>query len=106
MLSDETHAGHVYLVSKISFNTFDGFHGVTAWPKQKNKVKQTRRLQNEALELLKDPSFLFRVSEEIEALGVVGEKRNRLILFLAMLTAQLTRPSVWSRGQVPAASRT
>lgn len=44
--------------------------------------------------LLMDPQFLFRVSEVIGSVGVVGEKRNCLIVFLAVLTTVLFAPPV------------
>lgn len=39
-----------------------------------------------AAQLIKDPRFLFRAGKKIGELGLVGEVRNRLIVFLAALT--------------------
>jgi hypothetical protein len=53
----------------------------------------------EAAALLDDPNLLTRVSADIGALGVVGEKANRLILYLVGTSAQLPRPlAVITRG--------
>ena len=52
-----------------------------------------------ALAMLLDPKLLERVSADIEASGVVGEKKNRLLIYLAGTSAQLDRPiSVIVRG--------
>ncbi len=45
-----------------------------------------------AHELLADPAFLYLVGEKLGELGIVGEARNRLIAFLAALTATLPEP--------------
>lgn len=52
-----------------------------------------------AKSLLKDPQFLYRASLKISSLGVVGEERNRLIVFLAGITKELEQPvSVLVKG--------
>jgi hypothetical protein len=55
-----------------------------------------------ALKLIKDRRLLFKVSEQIGLLGLVGETRNGLIVFLAALTMVITnkkrRPSVMVLG--------
>jgi hypothetical protein len=43
--------------------------------------------------LIDDPQLLFRASRKIGDLGVVGEERNRLILFLAGITRSLPSPT-------------
>lgn len=49
--------------------------------------------------LLMDPRFLFRVSQAIGSLGVVREMRNRLIVFVAVLTTIFDDPvSVLVKG--------
>ena len=61
--------------------------------RKKGKVKRvTRAITAAALNLLKDPAFLHHVCNKIGELGVVGEERNRLIVFLAALTAILLEP--------------
>jgi hypothetical protein len=55
-------------------------------------------LRCEATALLRDPKFLFHVSKEIEAQGVVGEKRNGLALVLTMLTAKIDPVSALVAG--------
>jgi hypothetical protein len=60
--------------------------------KKKSGKQQTTRHQASARDraaamvLVRDPSFLFRVMQQIGRAGIVGEKRNRLTLFLAALT--------------------
>src|SRR5438552_11550246 len=55
--------------------------------KAKKKITRIRQKTTKAaLKLLRDPAFLFRVGKRIGDLGIVGEERNRLILFLACLT--------------------
>ncbi|VTR95140.1 Phage/plasmid primase, P4 family, C-terminal domain protein OS=Singulisphaera acidiphila (strain ATCC BAA-1392 / DSM 18658 / VKM B-2454 / MOB10) GN=Sinac_4213 PE=4 SV=1 [Gemmata massiliana] len=64
------------------------------------------RAEAEAEALLNDPNLLDRVSEAIGALGVVGEGRNRLILYLTGTSAQLPRPlAVITRGASSSGSR-
>src|SRR5438045_1573434 len=38
--------------------------------------------------LLTDPAFLFRVGRKVHELGIVGERRNGVLLFLAGLTKE------------------
>ena len=55
-----------------------------------------------ALKLIKDRRLLFKVSEQIGLLGLVGETRNGLIVFVVALTMVITnkkrRPSVMVLG--------
>lgn len=68
--------------------------------KAKATQKQHARIRMRARELLRDPAFLYRAMMKIGELGVVGEERNRLILFLASLTKDLdTQVSVLVKGQ-------
>jgi hypothetical protein len=65
---------------------------------KKNKRKSSP-LRSAALELLREPGFLFQVSQAIGDLGVIGEYKNRLVLFLAGLTRVFRRPvSVLLKG--------
>jgi hypothetical protein len=45
-----------------------------------------------ALELLKDPRLLDRVVEDFERCGVVGERTNKLVGYLAAVSRKLDRP--------------
>jgi hypothetical protein len=62
-----------------------------------------------AQELINDPKFLFRLGKKIGELGVVHEKRNRLIVPLACLTTcvknkvslMLTGPSGCGKSTIP-----
>jgi hypothetical protein len=55
-------------------------------------AKMPDEVRGEAEALLSDPKLLERVSADIRALGVVGEKENGLILYLVGTSAQLPRP--------------
>jgi hypothetical protein len=57
--------------------------------RKKRRKKQQTKVRRAALELLRDPKFLFRVVQQIGTEGVVGESQNRLMLFLACLTSAL-----------------
>jgi hypothetical protein len=62
--------------------------------------KNQERTKAEAHRLLRDEAFLYRAMTKIGELGVVGEERNRLILFLAGLTKDFDMPiSVIVKGQ-------
>jgi len=64
-----------------------------------NKVTKSSPKER-ALELLADPLFLHRAGLAIGALGVVGEERNRLTIFLAGITKELDDPvSVLFKGE-------
>src|SRR6266568_412618 len=48
-----------------------------------------KSIGNQAIALLEDPAFLYRAVRKILELGMVGEIRNTLIIFLACLTMYL-----------------
>jgi energy-coupling factor transporter ATP-binding protein EcfA2 len=52
-------------------------------------MKKKELVMDEARKLIRDPRFLYRAARKIGELGVVGELRNRLIIFLACLTMLL-----------------
>jgi hypothetical protein len=63
-------------------------------PKKTRKQKKVRKPQREiqaALDLLHNPAFLFQLGQRIGTAGVVGEYRNRLVLYLACMTSALER---------------
>jgi hypothetical protein len=63
------------------------------------RSKRNEQLLHDANKLLRDPAFLFRVSNQIEAAGVVGEKTNGLVITLATLTTQTRSPvSIMLKG--------
>jgi hypothetical protein len=66
------------------------------------RIKKTRRqnkFSSAALKLLRDPHFFYRLANKIGDLGIIGERRNCLILFLAGLTKSLDKPvSVLTKG--------
>lgn len=45
------------------------------------------KVESQAINLVKDRRFLFKAGQTIGSLGLVGESRNRLIIFLAALTS-------------------
>lgn len=61
-------------------------------PRAAELAKMPADVLAEAEERLRDPDLLNRVSTDIRALGVVGEKNNRQILYLVGTSAQLPRP--------------
>jgi hypothetical protein len=80
----------------VSFDTFDGF-GETAMKRKKKSPRKTIRAS--ALRLIRDPRFLFRVVQAVAEMGIVGEKRNILVLFLAALTKNFEKSvSVLNKG--------
>jgi hypothetical protein len=58
---------------------------------KRKQRKPSGKIRGAALELLQDPNFFFRLGQQVRELGVVGEERNRLILYLACLTSVLER---------------
>jgi G:T-mismatch repair DNA endonuclease (very short patch repair protein) len=61
--------------------------------KAEKKSNTESDITQRARRLLADPAFLFKVGRKIRELGVVGEERNRLILFLAGVTRVLPNPA-------------
>jgi hypothetical protein len=65
----------------------------------KTGKKRTKKIRTAALRLIRDGLFLFRVVQKIGEMGIVGEKRNLLVLFLAGLTKDFAKPvSVLEKG--------
>jgi hypothetical protein len=61
--------------------------------KAEKKSDTESDITKRARRLLADPAFLFKVGCKIEELGIVGEERNRLVLFLAGVTRVLPNPA-------------
>ena len=55
-------------------------------------VNLTEGERSQALELLKDPRLLDRVSEDLTTCGLVGEHTNKLTAYLATVSRKLTKP--------------
>src|ERR1700739_62141 len=56
-------------------------------------------IRKAARKLLEDSQFLFTVGEQIGAADVIGENRNRLVIYLACLSSALEKPvSVLVKG--------
>lgn len=58
---------------------------------KRKKSKTNKKLQATAAALLRNPKFLFEVVQRIGDAGVVGEHRNRLVLYLACVTSALDK---------------
>jgi hypothetical protein len=59
----------------------------------RSKRKRQSSVEAQALRLLNDPQFLYKAGQKIGDLGVVGEERNRLILFLAGVSRTTPTPA-------------
>jgi hypothetical protein len=55
-------------------------------------VEITDEEREAALELLRDPRLVERVVEDLETLGLVGERSNKLVAYLATLSRKLDDP--------------
>jgi len=60
--------------------------------KSENKLRKLRRIEAKSIRLLHDPRFIYMAGHKIGELGVVGEKRNPLVLLLAGIARTLPRP--------------
>jgi DNA primase len=60
-------------------------------PKEKTVELNTQE-QQQALELLRDPSLLSRILEDFNRAGVVGEETNKLVGYLAAVSRKLDNP--------------
>jgi hypothetical protein len=61
-------------------------------PREAELARMSEEIRAEANEMLRNPKLLDLVTSDIRALGVVGEKKNRLLLYLTGTSAQLPRP--------------
>jgi hypothetical protein len=67
--------------------------------RKKKTSKTSKKIRIAALMLIRDSRFLFRVAQRIGHMGIIGEMRNRLVLFLAGLTKDFAKPvSVLEKG--------
>jgi hypothetical protein len=67
--------------------------------RKKKITKTSKKIRIAALVLIRDSMFLFRVVQKIGQMGIIGEKQNRLVLFLAGLTKDFVKPvSVLEKG--------
>lgn len=60
-------------------------------PKAK-QVTLTDLEREQALDLLKDPNLITRVQEDFDSIGLVGERTNRLVAYLAATSRKLEHP--------------
>lgn len=61
-------------------------------PKEPTPVAMTATDQAEALALLKSPDLMRRIVDDFDACGVVGERTNKLVGYLAAVSRLLDRP--------------
>lgn len=60
-------------------------------PKEKEKVL-SKKDKDEAMALLQSPNFIQRLLDDYQRCGVVGEKTNKLVGYLAALSRKLDKP--------------
>ncbi len=82
---------HVYGTNRFGFDGFDGFLGMEHM--MQSKAKRQSTVEAQALRLLNDPQFLYKAGQKIGDLGVVGEERNRLVIFLAGVSRTTPNPA-------------
>jgi hypothetical protein len=71
------------------------------------KIEKGLTLTEKALRQVSDPLFLYKLGQRVGALGVVGEKRNRMILLLAGIgRTQATNASVIVKGSTSSGKST
>ncbi len=58
----------------------------------RSKPRMSRALRVKAIRLLNDPLFLYKAWQQVKKLGMIGEKRNILILVLAGIARTLPKP--------------
>jgi len=61
-------------------------------PKEPSAPRMTEADQAEALALLKAPDLMVRIVDDFDACGVVGERTNKLVGYLAAVSRLLDRP--------------
>jgi len=61
-------------------------------PEEETAVELTSEERAEALELLKAPDLLERISAAFTACGLVGEHTNKLVAYLAAVSRKLSKP--------------
>jgi DNA primase len=59
---------------------------------QKKEVVMSEKEKQEAMELLKAPDLMDRILRDYEKCGVVGEKTNKLVSYLAAVSRKLDKP--------------
>jgi len=55
-----------------------------------SSISENKR--HSAMELAKNPELLYKIQKEFERLGLVGEKENALLLYLALVSRLLQKP--------------
>ena len=61
-------------------------------PKEKEQPRLTESQYSEAMELLKSPNLLERITQDLTASGIIGEDTNKLTGYLACVSRKLDRP--------------
>jgi hypothetical protein len=79
--------------SFASFNSFSGGRQMARGKKNsKRKFTGVRVHRAKAIQMLNDPLFLYKAGQRVAKLGVIGERRNILILVLAGIARTLPKP--------------
>lgn len=63
-----------------------------AFEPERKEVELTEKQRGEAMELLRDPKLLVRILSDFERCGVVGERSNKLMGYLAAVSRKLEEP--------------
>ncbi len=75
--------------------------------KKRKKKSQNPALKKKAQRLISEPRFLYKAGQKIGEIGVVGEERLRLIVFLAAVTRNLPdKASVLVKGSTSSGKST
>ena len=64
----------------------------SAQEEKNQRVELSTEEQSEALELLKSPELLSRIQNDLDRCGLVGERRNKLLAYLAATSRKLAQP--------------
>ena len=63
-----------------------------AAPQKEKRVEISKTDQAAAFELLEDPKLLERIEKDFTRCGLVGERANKLVCYLACVSRRLTKP--------------
>jgi DNA primase catalytic core len=64
----------------------------TPKPKQQAAINPTEAEKAEALHFLKNPALFDEILDDLEILGMVGEKTNKIVSYLAAVSRKLVKP--------------
>ncbi|MCU1493589.1 MAG: dnaG [Acidimicrobiaceae bacterium] len=88
----ELHTGRPVLVRELAEVLFATEAAIAARDSAAPVAAMTEAQRAEAMELLADPELAERVTQDLGALGVVGEETNLLVAYLATISRKAERP--------------